>query len=138
MKCYLKAGQPLPAIDALDRIIEVVGTDNVDKLSPDLLSTAIFLSSSVTYENSIGFQKCKKYYDIALSINKNRPTNSLTLALLVAANNYNNLDGAFAAMKDKLAVKGVKVAARKVRSLSKNGINILLITCVIIIISFST
>lgn len=67
--------------------------------------------------------KSAKYYDLALNLNKDRPTNSLTLALLVAANTYNNIDGAFAAMKDKLAVKAVKVTARKARALSNNGMN---------------
>ena len=127
LKCYLKAGQPLPVIEAVDRVIDVVGVNNIDNLSrlftPELLATTIFLSSSITYDdNSKGFQKCKKYYEISLSINQNRPTNSLSLALLVAANNYNDVDGAFAAMKDKLAISGnVKITARKVRALSKNG-----------------
>lgn len=127
LKCYLKAGQPLPAIEAVDRVIERIGVNNVESLArlftPELLATTIFLSSSISYDNTtLGFQKCKKYYDIALSINKNRPTNSLSLALLVAANNFNDVDGAFEIMKDKLAVKGVKVTARKVRTLSKNAL----------------
>jgi hypothetical protein len=131
LKCYLTSAptpiDKLPAIDALDRVIESVGTSNIDNLkkllSPELLATSIFLSSSIPFDdNTIGFQKCKKYYDLGLVLNKNSPTNSMSLAFLVAANNYNNVEGAFEAMKHRLAVKGAKITARMVRALAKNAI----------------